>query len=423
MHPKDKTNYIVSSQDQYATIILQSSIDTMWSSRFTLLLTSFALAPAIAQNTHLMNETRNLKAYTPICQSILLSKTKPHAHDRNICVISPPPLTADIKDCQQTGYGYIPDHISTFIETGAAKTWGWEICARLSDFPMRGQIHIGALQNNITRGTNVGTIALDMKNGNLIVEFAITDTKAYAFSRTQVYIGIVRASSLAPEGYGFYTERTSTLERHRFGSSLSDSNGNPMTYLGDMNTVVYVVAEAKVRFPCSMLVPGTLGNWGCDFIGDDFSYCTNDFSYCNSNIKTLHDGGSLPSKAWPVHFVISSQFAYPKLARGYQIIFLGRTWTDQKNKTKYQIIFATRGILANAKRRHPVSASQDEPIQPLQKSVPYRNSNSEFQKPRALISPYTPSCGAVSSLWKKKFVGPNPDSTKANARQFFFGTR
>jgi hypothetical protein len=97
----------------------------------------------------------------------------------------------------ETAYAY-GDH--TFIDLGITQArWGWEITiAELG--PACTPLYAGAGQNDISKGTHVGTVCYDYDGATLDVSYDLFD--GFGLAETHVYAGCTEVATIAPGQYG-----------------------------------------------------------------------------------------------------------------------------------------------------------------------------------------------------------------------------
>jgi len=116
----------------------------------------------------------------------------------------------------------------TFINLGLTDSrWGWQIGPLEAPASHEASIYAGAGQNDLTKGTRVGTLQVDYDGTNVTVSFhALPD---YEITETHVYIGIEPVEVIAP------------------GQFLFGGEGQPIYTVGGLDgEPIYVVGHAVV---------------------------------------------------------------------------------------------------------------------------------------------------------------------------------
>ena len=108
----------------------------------------------------------------------------------------PPPAT-----CSGTAYGYtaaVGDSSTTFISLGIGSNWGWVLSGTL---PIQGTLWEGAGQNDLSKGTPVGSFTIANVGGTLYVTYTITNSGC-SLQDTHLYVGSSYPSHIAPGQFG-----------------------------------------------------------------------------------------------------------------------------------------------------------------------------------------------------------------------------
>ncbi len=136
----------------------------------------------------------------------------------------PPPDSGD--ECE-TAFAYGP---TTFVDLGLTdKRWGWQLgplVPGLYETPL----YAGAGQNDITKGTEVGSLVVGYDGATVTVDYATF--APFTLAATHLYVGTSNITTIAPGQYGI---------THELSGASTDSfvvngfNGEP----------VYVVAHAE----------------------------------------------------------------------------------------------------------------------------------------------------------------------------------
>ncbi|MEY4706086.1 MAG: hypothetical protein RL042_2291 [Nitrospirota bacterium] len=118
---------------------------------------------------------------------------------------------------------------TTFIELGLTNSrWGWQLTVPVGS--ATAQVYAGAAQNDITKGTNVGTLQYQYTGSHLILNFMLN--AGWLMTQTHVFAGSNDVITIAPGQYG---------HQHNLQFATSDSYSIPIN--GDP---IYVVFHAVV---------------------------------------------------------------------------------------------------------------------------------------------------------------------------------
>jgi hypothetical protein len=114
-----------------------------------------------------------------------------------------PETVAPVQECSELGTGYAVGE-KTFLQDGDDLTigtkWGWQITVPAGDGVTVRDIYVGAGQNDLRKGTLVGTLTITRLNGDVQVAYAMDD--GFVMSATHLYVGTKYVATTAPGLYG-----------------------------------------------------------------------------------------------------------------------------------------------------------------------------------------------------------------------------
>jgi len=117
---------------------------------------------------------------------------------------------------------------TTFVDLGLTnKRWGWQL-GPFTPGSYTSPIYAGAGQNDITKGTEVGTLTVDYDGATVVVTY--TMHPGYTLDETHLYVGTSDIGTIAPGQYG-HTHDLTDASSDSF--SVGGFNGEP----------IYVVAH------------------------------------------------------------------------------------------------------------------------------------------------------------------------------------
>jgi hypothetical protein len=119
---------------------------------------------------------------------------------------------------------------TTFIELGLTNSrWGWQLTVPTGTSTTTA-VYAGAAQNDLSKGTNVGTLQYQYTGSTLVLNFTLNS--GWLMTQTHVFAGSNDVSTIAPGKYG---------HQHNLAFATSDSYSIDIT--GDP---IYVVFHAVV---------------------------------------------------------------------------------------------------------------------------------------------------------------------------------
>ncbi|MCI5146282.1 MAG: hypothetical protein D3923_12315 [Candidatus Electrothrix sp. AR3] len=86
------------------------------------------------------------------------------------------------------------------IELGASNKWGWQIDVPPFASIITKDIYAGAGQNDLDKGTKVGTLLIDYIYPMINVSFMMSDD--YTMNETHLYVGLGNTTTGAPGQFG-----------------------------------------------------------------------------------------------------------------------------------------------------------------------------------------------------------------------------
>ncbi|WP_455376959.1 hypothetical protein [Petrachloros mirabilis] len=140
------------------------------------------------------------------------------------CPSTPP---AACTGANETAYAFGP---TTFIELGLTNSrWGWQLTVPAGTNTTT-PVYAGAGQNDITKGTNIGTLQYQYTGSQLILNFMLN--AGWLMTQTHVFAGSNDVSTIAPGQYG-----------HQHSLQFATSDSYSISISGDP---IYVVFHAVV---------------------------------------------------------------------------------------------------------------------------------------------------------------------------------
>jgi hypothetical protein len=119
---------------------------------------------------------------------------------------------------------------STFIELGLTNSrWGWQL-GPLDPGSYETEIYAGAGQNDLSKGTHVGTLFVDYDGTVVTVSYELFPE--FELDETHLYLDVVSSNTIAPGQYGYQAGASGQDEQY----VVSGFNGES----------VYIIAHAVV---------------------------------------------------------------------------------------------------------------------------------------------------------------------------------
>jgi hypothetical protein len=171
-------------------------------------------------------------------------------------VPSPSPSPTPSPLCPETGYGYVIGKSQTLISLAVSKNWGWQVTATVGDLQkeVMGNIYTGAGQNDLSKGKNVGTVKLYLKDNELHVSYSTY--AAFEIEATHLYVGQTPIKTNAPGQFGFQHDlsaaNTDHADAYLFTTVSKDSEGTVMAYLATLDTTktLYFAMHSVINQEC-----------------------------------------------------------------------------------------------------------------------------------------------------------------------------
>jgi len=109
--------------------------------------------------------------------------------------------------------------------------WGWQITVPAGDTaePIVKDIYAGAAQNDLSKGTLVGTLTITRQGDQVNVAYEMFDVAT--MSETHLYVGTTNVATTAPGKYGYLHE-------------LTDASEDEFTVTASNADILYIVAHA-----------------------------------------------------------------------------------------------------------------------------------------------------------------------------------
>ena len=123
------------------------------------------------------------------------------------------------------------DALTVMEKKNPTKRWGWQITVPPGDGTLEKDIYAGAGQNDISKGTLVGTLTVTRAGDDVTVAYNMFDNAT--MSETHLYVGTDYVPTVAPGQYGNLHELTDASE-DEFTVTVSGAADQPL----------YVVAHA-----------------------------------------------------------------------------------------------------------------------------------------------------------------------------------
>jgi hypothetical protein len=100
-----------------------------------------------------------------------------------------------------TAFGYNGNKAITLNTLPSAPRWGWYYKLTASEFPLTGDLLVGAGGNNIAAATDVGDFSATLAGGIINVSYSLAS--GYDLGEVHVYAKCTEPQSVAPGQYGY----------------------------------------------------------------------------------------------------------------------------------------------------------------------------------------------------------------------------
>jgi hypothetical protein len=121
-----------------------------------------------------------------------------------------------------TAYGYVPGESTPFTSLPAVNSnhWGWVLQGPL---PIAGPLYMGAGQNDLSKGTIVGSFAIAHVGSNLVITY--TTNAPYVITEDHFYYSATLPNKVAPGQFGHSHSFTGVVRTDTF--TVPFISGNP----------------------------------------------------------------------------------------------------------------------------------------------------------------------------------------------------